>query len=382
MVYPSKQNELYETLNRLFLEKYYPGAKLPPERELAHQLGVARRTLRFTLDRLEEEERIIRKVQGTFLTAAGDGVPEAGNAENPVSILLPCPDYIDAANSSSVYVHTQLIRGAMRVAAEHGTHVVTIPVSDTNDFDNIKWSQLRHLHRDSMVLFAGEWFQRIFPLLLERKCRIGYLSFGSSESDTPKKPFFDGIPEISGIYGQWLPTETQIEQAIRRFVECGAEKIQYFGSSGACLSQHHIKEAFFQTLQKFSLPADSGSFMVFDAQKLSLKERLQLLAERYREYRFDALFLELNPYPEPESDFDFYEETGLPFSVKLITQTVRLLSQQKLVEHAEICHLPVYRTAMEMTRFLLSGRQEKHYTAIPYLLQPAEEFIAETNYKP
>ena len=60
MAYPSKQDQIYKILCGEFQEKFYPGAKLPPERDYARQLGVARKTLRFVLDRMEQENRIIR----------------------------------------------------------------------------------------------------------------------------------------------------------------------------------------------------------------------------------------------------------------------------------------------------------------------------------
>ena len=46
----------------------------------------------------------------------------------------------------------------MRATIEHGTHVVTIPVSETNLPDEINWLQLRHLCKSSMVMFSNEWF--------------------------------------------------------------------------------------------------------------------------------------------------------------------------------------------------------------------------------
>lgn len=163
MVYPSKQEQIYRTLCCEFREKFHPGAKLPPEREYAQQLGVARRTLRSVLKRMAQENRIVRNTHGTFLR--DERIRYYGHTEwkEPVTILLPCPDYLQISGHSSCYALTQMILGAMRAAIEYGTHVVTIPISETNSPDDINWHQLQHLNKYSNVIFSGSWFQKIFP---------------------------------------------------------------------------------------------------------------------------------------------------------------------------------------------------------------------------
>src|SRR4051794_7583561 len=54
------------------------GGRVPPERVLASELGVGRRSLRRALDVLEQEGRISRQQgRGTFLTAGSSGaVPQ------------------------------------------------------------------------------------------------------------------------------------------------------------------------------------------------------------------------------------------------------------------------------------------------------------------
>lgn len=97
MAYPSKQDQIYKILCGEFQEKFYPGAKLPPERDYARQLGVARKTLRFVLDRMEQENRIIRNTHGTFLCDERNSGYGYTEQKEPVTILLPCPDYLDVS---------------------------------------------------------------------------------------------------------------------------------------------------------------------------------------------------------------------------------------------------------------------------------------------
>jgi DNA-binding transcriptional MocR family regulator len=138
MPLPSKQQEIYEYLLDDIRRYYYPGARLPTERIYAQRLGIARQTLRSTLKRLQEEKRIAREKSGTYVLDEGTGSrPNTKDNPGPVHVLLPCPDFTEATNDSSIINQQNLIRGAMRAAVEYGTQVVTIPVSETNKPEDI-----------------------------------------------------------------------------------------------------------------------------------------------------------------------------------------------------------------------------------------------------
>ena len=177
MSYPSKQKELYEAVCAE-LTKYGPGTKLPPEREFASRLGVARETLRSALGRLETEQRIVRNNRGTFIRSS----TFRNRSSRPVTLLLPCPDYQLRADRSSVYEHQQMLLGAMRTAIRHDTHAVTIPVSETNDPGDINLTQLRSLQENSVVLFSGDWFRNVAAILADRHCRIGAITGSDRKS--------------------------------------------------------------------------------------------------------------------------------------------------------------------------------------------------------
>lgn len=173
MPFPSKQVELYQKLTEM-LARYKAGSKLPPERELAKMLGVARMTLRETLDVLVQERRITRKRTGTFVLDRESGeLPSLPQKNKNVYVLLPCPDYSAILDDYSYKIATESIRGAMKAAIRYGGQVITIPVSPTNDIDKIDWDQLSMLRKGDIVLFVGDWYKILLPLLMERGCRIG-----------------------------------------------------------------------------------------------------------------------------------------------------------------------------------------------------------------
>lgn len=371
MVYPSKQEQVYRTLCREFREKFHPGAKLPPEREYALQLGVARRTLRSVLKRLAQENRLVRNTHGTFLRDEQIRYCEHTEQKEPVTILLPCPDYLQTAGHSSCYALTQMILGAMRAAIEYSTHVVTIPVSETNSPDDINWHQLQHLNKYSNVIFSGSWFQKIFPLLAERRCRVGCL-------DLPENSCISSLPDMTYINYQNASLADFWTDAVRQLHADGAERIVYFGSSAALISQ--FRPAFRKAVLDCGLTPDDSQFQVYD-EKIPLRQRLALLRKLYRTMAFDGLILELNPYKEHDYEFDLYDETGIPLSTRIITTVSDLLHQPRVAEHAKVCHYPYMRICRDMTKFLLSGQTGQHVRHVCTIFQNAGDFIMETRYK-
>lgn len=370
MAYPSKRDQIYKALCGEFQEKFLPGAKLPPERDYARQLGVARKTLRFVLDRMEQENRIIRNSHGTFLRDERNCF-DSPEQEEPVTILLPCPDYLVVSGYSSSYAHRQMILGAMRAAVESGTYVVTIPVSETNSPEDINWFQLRHLHRDSMVMFSGSWFRNVFPMLAERKCRIGYMA-------NREFSFFSRIPDLTSINCQFADGRTFLYSAVRHLHAEGAERIVYFGSSAADISRIG-KDSFLAAVRELNPEYGEAFFQVYDA-GTSLPERLELLGKFYEAVKFDALILELNPYREHDFEFDLYEAAGIPLSTKLMITVSDLLHQDNVAKYATVCHYPFMRNSYEMAKFLLSGQTGHIVRSASYLFQNANEFINETKY--
>lgn len=173
MAYPAKRHELYTRLKAELSGTAVPrGRKLPTERDWAKNLGVARRTLRFVLERLEKDGVIERyKSHGTFV-----GGMKRKSANIPqLNVLLPCAEYLTAAGPYA-FLHRRLVQGAMRGAVETGTQMVTLPVSKSNSPIDIDWEMLDHLNSESRVIMLGCWYKNLFPFLRERKCKVAILA--------------------------------------------------------------------------------------------------------------------------------------------------------------------------------------------------------------
>lgn len=77
---------------------FKPGARLPPERVLCHELGLRRNDLRKALETLERENRLWRHVgKGTFLTASK--VPETAGAVDQIAQQVSPADVMRARSA-------------------------------------------------------------------------------------------------------------------------------------------------------------------------------------------------------------------------------------------------------------------------------------------
>ena len=133
-------------------------------------------------------------------------------------------------------------------------------------------------------------------------------------------------------------------------------------------------------MPELNLKSEQVRFHVYSG-SMSLPERLRLLGKLYRSLYFDSLILELNPYREHDYEFDLYEETGIPTATKLMISVSDLLHQPRIMEYAEVYHLPVMRFSYEIAKFLLSDQQGCFTRKSQYIFQAAKDFIHETKYK-
>ena len=112
-----RSNQTLSRLRQLIQKRDFDAGRMPPERVLAEELGVGRRSLRRALDVLEQEGRISRhQGRGTFVNnglngeAADAGLAERGGATVLSALLaqaaLPRAAMPAAANLENILDHT------------------------------------------------------------------------------------------------------------------------------------------------------------------------------------------------------------------------------------------------------------------------------------
>ena len=153
MAHPSKIDNLCASLRSYIDLNFRPGAKLPAERVLCKIMGCSSRTLGIAMRKLVEEKRIVRNTKGSFVWSEAFRL----KSEEALTLLLPCSDFSFAGNSYSRLGNHLMIRGALTAAKKFQRRIITIPVTDSNDPDDINPMQLAQLGPESMVMFQSRW---------------------------------------------------------------------------------------------------------------------------------------------------------------------------------------------------------------------------------
>ena len=162
---PQKARKIYELLRHDILKRRYtPGALLPKEIDFAVQLGVSRDTLRNALSMLEADS-LIRRVRGY-----GSYVSETVHRKK-ITFLLP---YAQSLEPYSGFI-TGMLQGVAEGVRECNCELETLPISPTNNPEDIDWSKLFNLNSESRVVVCGFWFEKIFPFLLASKCKVAVI---------------------------------------------------------------------------------------------------------------------------------------------------------------------------------------------------------------
>ena len=367
MPLPSKQDMIYSLMLKKIRENYKPGDKLPSEVQLAATIGVARRSLRSTLSRLEEEGLIRRTNRGTFIP---DAVVKNNTGKNPVYILVPCPDYYTASGFYSSYLIQQMIQGCVRAAVEHGTYAVTLPITKDNNPDNVIMSQFNHLREGEIVIFNGHWATDFYPILQKKKCRLGIIT-GNEDN------FFEnsGLDFYHLYWGDYWDC---LGDAVEVLHQDGAERIVYFGRMQTDISKYG-KPYFLDALAKAGLESDEKYYALYDAE-IPFRQSLELLKELYQTLHFDGLIFDSNLYDMPAVIPDFFQETGIPETTRLICSVSEFLRSPGLPPQTKILHRPQKTETKEMVDVLLSGEHHRVSKRGKYQFPLLADFLEETNF--
>ncbi len=359
MAHPSKIDNLCASLRSYIDLNFRPGAKLPAERVLCKIMGCSSRTLGIAMRKLVEEKRIVRNTKGSFVWSEAFRL----KSEEALTLLLPCSDFSFAGNSYSRLGNHLMIRGALTAAKKFQRRIITIPVTDSNDPDDINPMQLSQLGPESMVMFQSRWYEPLFPLFRERKCRLAFLNCGlyTPEMIPP------GIDCFMTSYRSY--TVGLFEKSLEWFAANGARRILAAVNAErmSIVGSYALLNAF---LSRHAAELKLRSW----PDKLNYLQLTDWLKQLYAEEKFDALLLCSDPYLSCDPEFDFYEQTSIPVSLPLLISESPLLNQARIAEHAGVIHIPAVRYCMEAAEFLLSGRHGVEHVKMEYVVETADQY--------
>lgn len=192
---------VYETLlNQMESHLLTPGMQLPSEVDLVRELGVSRMTARKALARLEEENRIFRRVGiGTFVKAA-------------TAVSLPAERRINIGIEARPHLQTerppmmQIITEAQRACSVFDCNLLLLSREELLAGENIDAALFPHLELEN------------FPEALQLSRRMPTVLLNRITDD----------PELSYIAVDYVEASCRI---IRRFLENGAGDIMLLGGA-------------------------------------------------------------------------------------------------------------------------------------------------------
>ena len=355
MAYPSKIGTLCESL-KCYIELHFrPGAKLPSERMLSKIMGCSSRTLGTAMRKLVAEKRIIRNRKGSFVC----GGSCSASTDEALTVLLPCSDFSFTGSASSRLSNHQMIQGALAAAKKYQRRVITIPVTDSNDPLDINPMQLSQLGPQSMVMFQSKWYEPLFPLFRERKCRLAFLNCGLY---TPEML----PPGIDCFMLAYTDYQTRLfEKSLEWFSARGAKRIAAaFSENDPRAAEQSKALARFAGKLKRHLWPGNPDYLQFTA----------WLKRLYAKEKFDALLLCPPPDQPCDPEIDFYEQASIPPSLPLLISESALVKQSRIAEHAQVIFIPTIRYCMDAAEFLLSGQHGVKYSTAEYRIEPAGQF--------
>jgi len=305
---PIKRLKLYEAMKLDIASGVYSqGTFLPNEFELAEKYGYSRDTVRSALAMLEDDkiiELLECKSKGRRICTSN-----SNKSKVPLTFLLPCPGFIsEAFPNLSVQITRRMLAGVSRVAFEYDYRLETIPVSPTNNAHEIDWRKLDFVNAESMLLVYGDWYRDLFPLLLERGCRVAFVCSHISHRKDDER-FLDSCFRIS------INSSRAAEIAVEYLFKQGGSRIALFHHS-ISEPEHPTMSGYLSGLSKCGLKFAAWHNLPDVPLKLeSVKSQLKELYKKSG--GFDSLIVD----PQIAIEFrlhNLYKDLGLPKDIKVI----------------------------------------------------------------
>ena len=306
---PVRRLKLYEALKAdIASGAYLPGSFLPNEFELAEKYGYSRDTVRSMLAMLEDD-KLVELLKGKGRRICPGNVKKA---QVPLTFLLPCPDFFSETFSHvSAQNARRLLKGVSQIAFEYDCRVETVPVSPTNNAHEIDWRKLDFVNADSRLILSGYWYRDLFPLLLERGCRVAFVN----PQDAGLKHHEDFVNKCLIIT---LNVFGAAEAAVEFLCRQGCRRIALFHRY-ISEPEHPVMDGYLAGLRKCGLTFSAWHEPPEAHLKLQdVKSRLKCF---YRQSGgFDGLFIDPGLAVELHLH-NLYQELGLDEDIKIIVSS-------------------------------------------------------------
>jgi DNA-binding transcriptional regulator YhcF (GntR family) len=151
---------------------FSPGTRLCSDAELAEQYHIHRHTVAEGLKILAEE--------GLLERAPRRGSIVSGRHKEPVYLLIACPGFLDENNNSAVFVR-RLYKNLHLQLMVRGISVITVPMSPTNNSDDILEKYFDIIPAGAKVIFIGEWGLQGLECLKKRNCNVVFYDFQNAK---------------------------------------------------------------------------------------------------------------------------------------------------------------------------------------------------------
>ena len=299
------QQQILEAL-RQRLASLPEGARFQTEHELCAEFKVARTTMTRVMVKLVEEGLLNR------FPSRGSFVLKPQKPSVPITFLLPCTDFISETFSDiSAQLSRRMLKGVSQIAFECDRRVETVPVSPTNSTHDIDWRKLDFVNAASMLVVSGEWYRALFPLLLERRCRVAFV--GSHISHRQEDESF-----VNSCFHILINAFGAAETAVEHLCRQGCRRIALF--------HHYISEPEHPTMGGY-LSGLKKSGMAFarwhelPGWNMDLQEVKSHLKGFYKKSGgFDGLLIAPNVILEPHLH-NLYQDLGLDKNIKVVASS-------------------------------------------------------------